>query len=168
MLVGVEVLREGSDLPVLDVTRTTGTLSTRVRSDGRRRSHCVEMLVSRCGDVQETEDSPTNQACLYCPIATHGPCPTCSDDWSLGPSLPRWNSAPTNGDSLATHRYPNARFRLCHYCIIDDSRSFPRPTSFPIQLSRSLSSLSVANRVSPSFYLYPYLSGPCAGQFQYI
>jgi len=114
----------------------------------------VEMLVSRCGDVQETEDSPTNQARLYCPIATHGPCPTYSDDWSLGPSLPQRNSVPTNGVILATHRYLNTRSCLCHYCIVDDSRSFPRPTSFPIWLSRSLSSFPVANRISPSFYFY--------------
>ena len=60
--------------------------------------------------------------------ALNGPCPTCSDDWSLGPSLPRQNSAPTNGIILATHRYPNTRCRLCHYYIVDDSHSFPRPT----------------------------------------
>jgi len=40
VLVGVEVLRKGSRLPVLDVTRTTGTLGTRARSDVvRRGSH---------------------------------------------------------------------------------------------------------------------------------
>jgi len=44
VLVSVEVLREESRLPVLDVARTTSTLSTRTRSDVvRRGGHCEDV-----------------------------------------------------------------------------------------------------------------------------